>query len=250
MATSAYRKALDLNPSLGGAYLPLAEILMGRSSYGEAIEILQKGTERMPENAELHYRIGICYYSDKQPDAAFDAYKKAAELDPNMAKAHYGQGKVLLDKQDVANALPLLQKAVELEPEDPDFLTDYGGALVAQSQFDQALPLLEKAASTPEYNNPGGLYNLGFAQLQTQQFDAAVTSFQKAAEALPTWAAPQLGLGYAIFSTIKPGCPCGPEDDEKVQRISEAYQKALELGTDEPGLKERLDALAKGEKVK
>ena len=82
------------------------------------------------------------------------------------------------------------------------------------------------------------------------EFDAAVTSFEKAAEALPTWAAPQVGLGYAIFSSIKSGCPCGPEDDEKVRRITEAYQKAVELGTDEPGLKERVDALAKGEKVK
>jgi tetratricopeptide (TPR) repeat protein len=167
-----------------------------------------------------------------------------------MAEAFHGKGKVMLDKQDVANALPVLKQAADLAPDNPDFLTDYGGALANNKQIEEALPILEKAAASPGYNNPGGLYNLGFAQLSSNKFEEAIVSFEKAIEALPTWAAPHVGVGYAIFSTIKPGCPCGPEDEEKVKRITEAYQKAVELGTDEPGLKERVEALAKGEKVK
>jgi tetratricopeptide (TPR) repeat protein len=121
---------------------------------------------------------------------------------------------------------------------------------VANKQLDEALPLLTKAASSPDYRDPGGLYNLGFAQLSKQNYPEAIDAFQRAAEALPTWAAPHAGLGWAYFGSIKPGCPCGPEDEELVQKVTEHYQKAVEMGMNDPGLKERVEALGKGEKVK
>jgi tetratricopeptide (TPR) repeat protein len=250
MAAAAYSKALTINPSLSEAYAPLVNILIDQGRYSQAIEHLKQGTERMPDNADFHYLLGQCYYMENQPDAALDAYTKALAIDGEMSKALAGKGKVLLDKQDVATAMPLLQKAAELEPENADILTDYGGALVANQQIDEALPYLTKAAASPGYANPGGLYNLGFALLSKKEYADAIGAFERSIAALPNWAAPYVGLGWAVFGDIPAGCPCTDEDNAKVQKLTEAYNKAVELGTDDPGLKERVDALAKGEKVK
>ena len=250
MAATAYSKALEMNPSLSEAYEPLVKILVDQGRYNEAIRKLEIATERLPESAVILSLLGQCQYLEGQPDAALEAYTKALAIDAEMSKALAGKGKVLLDKQDVASAMPLLQKAAELEPENVSILTDYGGALVANQQIDEAIPYLTKAAASPDYNDPGGLYNLGFALLSKKEYASAIETFERAIASLPNWAAPYVGLGWAVFGDIPAGCPCTAEDNAKVQKLTEAYNKAVELGTDDPGLKERVDALAKGEKVK
>ncbi len=250
MAGAAFQRALNINPAMTEAYEPLAKILMDRGSYTEATEILKQGTERLPDSALLQYYMGLAMYYQTQPDAALAAFQKASELDPNMAGALAGQGKVLVDKLDVASALPLLQKAVELEPENVEYLTDYGRALATNKQFAEALPPLIKAASSPDYKDYVGLYYLGFSQLNEGNSEESIAAFNRAIEAYPEWGDPHRMLGWALYGTIMPGCPCGSEDEETVNKISASYEKAKELGVDDPDLKERLDALNSGEKIK
>jgi superkiller protein 3 len=250
MAGAAYQRALNINPAMIEAYEPLAKILMDRGSYTEATEILKQGTERLPDSALLQYYLGLCMYYQTQPDAALAAFRKASELDPDLVGAIAGEGTVLLDKQDVAGAIPLLQKATDLEPDNAKYLTDYGRALATNKQFADAIPPLMKAADSPDYNDHVGFYYLGFAQLNEGNTEAAVEAFNRAIEAYPDWGDPHRMLGWALYGTIKPGCPCGSEDEELVAKIVAAYEKAVELGVAAPDLKERVEALQKGEKVK
>ncbi len=250
MAGAAYQRALNINPAMTEAYEPLAKILMDRGSYSEATEILKQGTERLPNSALLQYYLGLNMYYQTQPDAALAAFRKASELDPTLVGALAGQGAVLLDKQDVAGALPLLQKATELEPDNAKYLTDYGRALATNKQFADAIPPLTKAADSPGYNDYVGFYYLGFAQLNEGNSEGAIVGFNRAIEAYEKWGDPYRMLGWALYGTIKPGCPCGSEDDELVGKIVAAYEKAVELGVAAPDLKERVEALQKGEKVK
>jgi hypothetical protein len=86
--------------------------------------------------------------------------------------------------------------------------------------------------------------------LNTQGFAEAIEPFQRAAEALPNWGQPHIGMAWATFAQIPKGCPCGPEDEERVKFTTEHYQKAVELGMADPALKERVDVLGRGEKIK
>ncbi|MFQ5789193.1 MAG: tetratricopeptide repeat protein, partial [Acidobacteriota bacterium] len=251
MAATYYQKAIDLNPGLTDALLPLGEIQLEQGNVGGATETMRKATEAMPGSAKAHHLLGVCLERSQQFDAALEEFTNAAGLDPNLAEAHHRRGKVLLEqKRDAANALPSLQKAVELDGENPDFLSDYGAALFGSQQFDQAIEVLSKAASTADYSNPAGLYYLGAAYLNKQNYADAVEPLQKAAEVFPTWGAPHIGLVWSYFGQIQKGCPCGPEDEERVAKMQEHYQKAVDLGMSDPALKQRVDALARGEKIK
>jgi tetratricopeptide (TPR) repeat protein len=250
-AGTHYRRAYRLNPALTGAGLSLAQILMGQGTYPEAQQVLTQVIDREPDTAQAHFLLGMASEKQDQPDAAIEEFAKAAELDPSLAAAYYWHGKLLLDKkQDVAGALPLLKKAAEMEGENVDYLSDYGVALVNKQQFGEAVTVLSKAAASPDYSNARGLYSLGAAYLNTQDFVAAVQPLQRAIEAVPNWGPPHIGLAWATFAQIPKGCPCGPEDEERVRSLKEHYQKAVELGVQDPALKERVDVLGRGEKIK
>jgi tetratricopeptide (TPR) repeat protein len=250
-AVTHYRKAYRLNPALTGAGLSLGQILMSQGAYQDAQLVLTQVIDREPDSAKAHHLLGLAHSNQNQPDAAIGEFAKATELDPSLAAAYYWHGKILLDKkQDVAGAFPLLKKAAEMEGENVDFLSDYGVALVNTQQFGEAVTVLSKAAASPDYHNPRGLYSLGAARLNTQNFAEAVEPFQRAIEALPNWGQPHIGLAWATFAQIPKGCPCGPEDQERVRSLTEHYQKAVELGAQDPALKERVDVLGRGEKIK
>jgi Tfp pilus assembly protein PilF len=250
MAANYYRKAVELNPAATDAALAVAEIGIKRNPT-EAAEYAKKVLEQNPDSAMGHLYLGLALAAQDQIDAAVLEFDKAVELDANLTRAHYERGKVLLTKKkDAAGALPSLKAAVDLEPDNADYLTDYGAALVAAQQLDAALAALTKAANTPGYKDPVGLYNLGRVHFAKADYPSAVESLQKAAEASPpNWGAPYLALAWANFGMIKKGCPCAG-DEAIVQAVQDNYQKAVEMGVSDPNLQTRIDAMAKGEKIK
>jgi superkiller protein 3 len=254
MAAASYRKALELDANLKGAYLELGEILVAKGDHSAAVEVLQKATEKMPDSAPAFQLLGTAQEKQKQVDEALASFSKAAELDPKLAEAHYWRGKLLHEqKKDVAAALPSLEKAAELDPTDADIVTDYGVALYDGKQLDKAMTTLQKATAMPDYKNVKGMTYMGVLYREpgpNQNFPEAAKWFGKAAEALPNWGLPHWGLAWSLFGQIKKGCPCGPEDDERVTRIKEHAEKAASLGVNDPALMQRAEALAKGEKLK
>ena len=247
MAINAYRKALEVNPNLKGANLELGELLVIKQDYGGALEALQKA----PESAQSALWIGTAYDKQKQFDAALQAYDKAIQLDPNAAAAYHARGKVLREqKKDAAGAVAALEKATSLSPDNPDYQTDLGLALYDSKQVDRSLEVLGKAAATPNYKNAMGFAFLGVGHKDKQNFSNAAEWFEKASAASPTWGLPHWGLAWSYFGLIKKGCPCGPEDQERVAKIKEHYDKAASLGVNDPALGSRVDLLVKGEKLK
>ena len=58
---SELKKAIELDPQLGGAYLELGIVYSQRKDYPEAISAFQKAIEVTPFPAEAHYRLGQVY---------------------------------------------------------------------------------------------------------------------------------------------------------------------------------------------
>ncbi len=251
MAVNYYKKAAELNPGATDAVFKAATISIDKGDAYGATEFLKKALESNASSADLHYLLGLALVAQDQIDAGIAEFDAALAIDANMGTAHFERGKALLNKkQDAAGALPSLQKAVDLEPDNADFLTDYGAALIASQQVDEALAALTKAASSPDYKNPVGLFNLGRVQLAKQDYMAAKATLQRSAEAAPSnWGAPYNALAWANFGMIKAGCPCDG-DEAIVAAVQENYNKAVELGVNDPNLQPRVEALANGEKIK
>ena len=251
MAVNYYKKAVELNPGATDAAVKAAKLSIAKGDAYGAGEFLKKALEANASSADLHYLMGLALVAQEQVDAGIAEFDTAIASDANMGTAHFERGKALLNKkQDAAGALPSLQKAVDLEPANADFLTEYGAALLASQQVDEALAALTKAAISPDYKNPVGLYNLGRVQLAKQDYVAARETLQRCAEAAPSnWGAPYVALAWANFGMIKKGCPCDG-DEAIVAAVQENYHKAVELGISDHNLQPRVEALAKGEKIK
>jgi tetratricopeptide (TPR) repeat protein len=250
-AVDSYRRAVALDPKRGIAYLELGETLVGQGDHASARDPLQKAGEHLPDSSRAHYLLGVVSEKAKDPERALQAYSRAAELDPKSADAHHARGRLLRDhKKDTGAALASLEKAAELSPANAEVLTDLGVALYDAKQGDRARDVLAKAVQTPDYKNPMGFAVLGLALKDKQSFQEAATWFEKAAPLSPKWWLPHWGAAWSHFGLIKKGCPCGPEDDERVRKIKEHFDQMVAVQGKDPALEQRVDALVKGQKIR
>jgi Tfp pilus assembly protein PilF len=251
LAANSYRQALALDPSRGSVYLELGELLVSQGDHVAAREPLEKAAERLPDSGRAHHLLGVVYETAKDPERALQSYGRAVELDPKLADAHYSRGKLLREhKKDLAGAVASLEKAAALSPDNPDVLTDLGVALYDAKQGDRAGEVLSKAVRTADYRNPLGFGVLGLVLKDKQNFAEAVQWFEKAAAGSPKWWLPHWGAAWSYFGLIKKGCPCGPEDDERVKKIKDHFDQMVALQGKDPALEQRVDALMKGQKIK
>lgn len=250
LAAASYGKVLELDPARGTAYLELAEILVRQGDHASARQPLEKAAERLPQSARAHHLLGVVFEKQRDPERALQEYSRAAELEPKLAEAHHARGKLLREQKDTAGALASFQKAAELSPSNANFLTDLGAALYDAKQGQRAGEVLSGAVAMPDYNNPIGFGVLGLVLKDQQNFAEALGWFEKAASLSTKWWLPPWGVAWSHFGLIKKGCPCGPEDDERVRKIKEHYDRMVALNGNDPALEQRVDALLKGQKIK
>ncbi|MBK1721751.1 hypothetical protein CKO23_05720 [Thiocystis violacea] len=121
-AERAYRTALRLDPRFAPAYVNLADLYraLGRDADGETV--LKQGLEAVPENASLHYALGLLQIRAKALPKAVISFARAAELDPANARYPYVQALAVQGSGDLAKALAILEQALERHPDDRDIL--------------------------------------------------------------------------------------------------------------------------------
>lgn len=86
----------------------------------ESIRELEGEIRWNPENAEIHFQLGVYYGCIKDDVNAVTAYRKALELDPGMHQAHYLLGEHYFGKKKYWDAAMEFGHYVAAEPDDPD----------------------------------------------------------------------------------------------------------------------------------
>jgi predicted CXXCH cytochrome family protein len=88
-AESAYRRAIEIDPSWVPAYVNLADLLRagGRDSEGETV--LAEGLRRVPESAALHHSRGLLFVRQNRRDAALEELERAVDLEPENGRFAY-----------------------------------------------------------------------------------------------------------------------------------------------------------------
>ena len=137
-----------------------------------------------------------------------------------------------------------------LDAANPGILTELGAVLYESKQVDRTIQTLEKAVASPDYANPMGLAVLGLALKDKKEYDKSIPHLEKAAELAPKWWMPRWGAAWSYFGSFKKGCPCGPEDQARVQKMQAHFDQMVALGGSDPALAERVKMLASGLKIK
>jgi len=108
--------------------------------YGKAAEILRRGIEKYPDNADLHAWYGATLLNMRFSDKALEEYKRAAEISPDVPEFHAGMGHSLLNiyMDRARDSIASFQKALEIDPNNVSALEGLGFVYASIGKKDQA----------------------------------------------------------------------------------------------------------------
>lgn len=187
--------------------------------YPLALERLEKATRYDPKNFHAYYNLALVFRHMGRMEEARKAIRKAREIAPNDPIVARLSGNLFMDLGDTSKALEAYKQGLQQTPLDPYLLYNQALAEYKKGSIPAAIESFEKAIQNDnsgqiqslahshlgriyynqnnwkraEYHfrevarlqpdNAEALYNLGLVQLQLNDKEEAVRSFQKALDA-------------------------------------------------------------------
>jgi tetratricopeptide (TPR) repeat protein len=115
-ALAVLEKAVKLSPNIKD-FICIGQIYNEKGDHGKAIKAFKKAVELKPDEAKIHYQLGITYDKQNKYDKSIECFKKAIELNPYVPKYHFSLGFTYDTKGDHKEAIKAFKKAIALERE-------------------------------------------------------------------------------------------------------------------------------------
>jgi 4-amino-4-deoxy-L-arabinose transferase-like glycosyltransferase len=131
------RRALAIQPDLLNALNDLSIILTETGHSREALPHAQNAVNRSPENAGLHYNLGLIYLDLENNLQAEAAFRRALTLDAGLFHAYINLGICLNRQQRYEEAAARFRQALRLRPAHPQ----------ARQLLDQTATMMQNPAS-------------------------------------------------------------------------------------------------------
>ena len=191
-----------------------------------------------------HERAGIAAQKQGELDVAIREFQKATEIDPGSAVAFFNLGAVYMQAHRYGDAIQPLKKSVELKGDFPGLHESLGYALLSQGYTAEAIPQFQ-AANTRQ--------GLGIAQLEQGDLADAVSNLEAALASNPDnpdllyYFGRATGLlSQQVNNKLLTAYPSSARAYQSLaesysalhqaKQAEEAYQKAIQLRPDLPGL--------------
>jgi tetratricopeptide (TPR) repeat protein len=121
-AAKEYRTALRLDPGFVPALVNLADLDRVRGMDDEGAELLKKAMAIEPDNADVHYALGLYLVRKHDYPGALDVLRRAHELMPDNARYAYVYAVALNSSGAPAEAIALLERAHQQHSTDRNIL--------------------------------------------------------------------------------------------------------------------------------
>jgi tetratricopeptide (TPR) repeat protein len=219
-----------------GVSLYLNDDLAGsRAALERAVSLANTETLSGRDVAQMHINLGSVYRDLGELELALASYRRAVTLNPLSANAHKNVGAIHAQLDNCEEAIYELTQAVNLNPQQLDALSNLAITEFDCGNVEASVPRFEKALEMPGALNIPPLYTyLSRAYVQQGKFDDAVKRAQQGALLPPVTADALFYLGEAYEKRNGTG---------DIQRAREAYQSALEVDPNYPGVQEALSRL-------
>jgi eukaryotic-like serine/threonine-protein kinase len=198
-ATTASRKALQLDPGIPDVHVTLGQlyILTGRPE--EAIRDLEHALEIRPHDPEAMLSLAQALGMSGKVERAEETFQAAIAQRPQYWAPYNRLGVFYYNRGRFDEAIPQLRKAVSLSPDNGRALANLGGALLNKSLFAEAVNTSRRATEV-QPTNPSGFISLGTAYYYLGRFEESRDAFQKAVELSPHSAKYRFNLGDTLFA--------------------------------------------------
>lgn len=255
------RELMPYNPNVGDT---LGWVLFKKGDYPHALTILEDAVEKMPNDAEIQFHVGMAHYMMGEEDAARVALQRAlaSSLDfPNKDDAKSSLDVLNMDTSGAnAAALARLEKALAQHPDDPVILNRIGALQERAGAADKAAETYETAL---KQNPDAFLVMAKLARLYGGPLDKPEKAMSLATQAhklAPDSAEVSGVLGHLVYqrgdfvwalSLLENAADRLPNRPDLLYDVAWAYyavgrmsdavsamQNALQTGVDFPGSKE------------
>jgi len=197
-ALNYFERALAENPQLDAAWYGKGLSLCQLQRYDAGLEALAKAVELSPRNVSYLYVSGVCneWRGKDGYEAAEAYYRKALELVPDQAQLHHKLGSLYQRQGRYVDAIPEFKKAIELEPKDFISYNNLAGCYLAIRQPEEAVKLYRKAIVRSEDPAQYHFYfELGVALLSANRMAEAKAAFLIETALSPEFVDARLDLG-------------------------------------------------------
>jgi len=192
---SQTRRFLEQRPDSGFAWKALGLALQNQGK--DALPALQKATELLPNEAEVHNNLGSALHDLWRLDEAVESCCRALELNPDFAEAYNNLGIAQHDLGQFEAAAASCRRALEIKPDFAEAHYNFGYALHALGRLEEAMSSYRQALKlAPDFAKAHN--NLGNALQSVGQLDSAVASYRRALEIKPAYADAHSNLIFAL----------------------------------------------------
>ncbi len=231
-AETLYRTTIDGNPDCWLAHTNLANTLVARGQFDEAVAHYRKVLEIKPDDAGAHYNLAnaltnrgqvdgaiLLPAAERGGDEAIEHFQKAVELDPDYADAHYNLGFALAVRGQFDEAIFHYRKALQIQPQYGKAHYNLANLLAGRGQLDDAIAQYRQALEI-QPDSVEVRTNLGNAFAAHGQVDESIAQFRKALEIRPDHVEAHYDLANALAGR--------GQIDEAIAH----YRRALEINPD------------------
>jgi tetratricopeptide (TPR) repeat protein len=169
------------DPDAVNAYMEFGIDMVRHKRYQDAVPLLRKAVEKLPNSAGAHYEFGLALINTGQWEAALPQIQAAVLLKPDSASLHFTLAAVNTKLKRVQEAMAECEKALEIDPEHFDANLTYGRLLLQEGRPDAALPRLMQAVKVKPDSAESHFF-LGEAYQRLGQIENATRERDRAAE--------------------------------------------------------------------
>ncbi len=116
-ALDEFEQVLSLRPHHKGALMRKCSLLLKIKDHALAAENLEAAVLSAPNNAKVHYMLGIAYEGVDELEKAIEAMERAVELAPEEIRYHQHLGFLNVRRDDHQTAAKSFTRVMELERE-------------------------------------------------------------------------------------------------------------------------------------
>lgn len=178
-ATADLKHAVALNPD----YLPAVSLLASNQfslqKYYEANALYNIARKLRPENADFHYKSGLCSERLKFYRDAANLYSKAASLDSNDANYFDHLGFVYFNMSMYDSAVAAYKIAASLD-NSPTYYVNLGFTYARMDSIKKSIAAFQKALQLMPFDKIGNIYSqIAAVHYSKQNLEAAKAAYEK-----------------------------------------------------------------------
>lgn len=185
----------------------------------DAIASFKTGLQLNPQDAQLHYDLGLAYKLKDNVTAAVTELQMSSSLNPDLPEPHYTLGILYMQEGRFTEAEQQLQTALHMRPDNADGWSILGSVYRQQNKLPEAVAALNESIRQ-QSGQPSGYITLASILAQQGNRVAAAAMRKKAAGLMRDAANRQ----RAMFATNSGN---SLREKGEIQQAIDRYQDAI-----------------------